>query len=215
MIDLQSVQRRLGFAGTADVVRRYQSHYVDVFAPASRVLDLGCGEGIFLDLLRASGRQGIGVDSSAEDLAPARVRGLDVKEGDAIVYLETLDREFDGIFCAHLVEHLTSESAVRLIGGAYRALRPGGYLVLITADVRDLKVWTERFWLDLTHIRPYPEALLVSFCTALGFRVERSGNDPRSGLGDSLLARVRTVFRALRFGAHGHRGDVFVIARRP
>ncbi len=214
-MDLQAVQRRLGFAGTAEVVRRYQSRYVDVFAPASQVLDLGCGEGIFLDLLRTSGRHGIGVDTSAEELAAARARGLEVKESDAIAYLEALDRQFDGIFCAHLIEHLPSESVVRLLRGAHRALRPGGCLVLITPDIRDLEVCTERFWLDLTHVRPYPEALLVSLCTALGFQVERSGNDPKSARGDSLPVRIRALLRALRFGAHGYRGDVFVIARRP
>lgn len=213
MSDLQALQRRMGFAGDAPAVRAYQNTYVDWFAPGARVLDLGCGEGVFLDLLRASGRSGIGVDSSPVDLAPARARGLEVVEGDAIAYLEQA-RDFDGIFCAHVIEHLPPALAVRLIEGAHRALKPGGVLVLITPEIRDLEVLTERFWLDLTHVRPYPEPLLVRLCTALGFEVVRSGNDPRSARGNSLPARVRRLLRFLRLGSHGYRGDVFVVARR-
>jgi SAM-dependent methyltransferase len=214
MSGLQALQRRLGFAGDDAGVRRYQAHYVDVFPPGARVLDVGCGEGVFLDLLRAAGRHGVGVDSSADDLAPARARGLEVVEDDGIAYLEREAGAYDGVFCAHVIEHLPPEVAVRLITAAHRALKPGGRLVLITPEIRDLEVLTERFWLDLTHVRPYPESLLVRLCTALGFQVERSGNDPRSARGNRLPARVRRLFRGLRFGAHGYRGDVFVIARR-
>ena len=213
MSDLQALQRRLGFAGDASAVRPYQGAYVDLFPRGARVLDLGCGAGVFLDLLRDAGRNGIGVDSSAADLAPARARGLEVVEADAIAYLERA-RDFDGIFCAHVIEHLPPAAAVRLIEGAHRALKPGGRLVLITPEIRDLEVLTERFWLDLTHVRPYPEKLLVQLCTALGFVVERSGNDPRSARGDSPPARVRRFLRFLRLGSHGYRGDVFVVARR-
>jgi 2-polyprenyl-3-methyl-5-hydroxy-6-metoxy-1,4-benzoquinol methylase len=214
MSGLQALQRRLGFAGDDAAVRRYQAHFVPVFPPGARVLDVGCGEGVFLDLLRAAGRQGVGVDSSADDLAPARARGLEVVQDDGIAYLERAEASFDGVFCAHVIEHLPPEAAVRLLTAAHRALRPGGRLVLITPEIRDLEVLTERFWLDLTHVRPYPERLLVQLCTAHGFAIERSGNDPRSARGDSFPARVRGLFRFLRFGSHGYRGDVFVIARR-
>ena len=210
----QALQRRLGFAGDDTAVRRYQAHYVEVFPPGARVLDVGCGEGVFLDLLRSAGRNGVGVDASADDLAPARARGLEVVQDDGIAYLERSPAAFDGVFCAHVIEHLQPEAAVRLITAAHRAIRPGGRLVLITPEIRDLEVLTERFWLDLTHVRPYPERLLIQLCAKHGFEVERSGNDPRSARGDSLPARVRRFFRSLRFGAHGYRGDVFVIARR-
>jgi SAM-dependent methyltransferase len=212
--DLQALQRSLGFAGDAAAVRGYQSHYVEVFPPGARVLDLGCGEGIFLDLLRGAGRHGVGVDSSPVDLAPARAKGLEVVESDALVYLGNQEAMFDGIFCAHLIEHLPTAAAVQLLTDAHRALRPGGRLVLITPDARDLEVMTGRFWLDLTHVRPYPELLLVRLCGALGYEVERSGNGPRSARGDSKKARKESFYRTLRFGPHGYRGDVFVVARR-
>lgn len=216
MTDLQAIQRRMGFAGNDEAVRRYQRHYVDVFAPGARVLDIGCGGGVFLDALRASGRQGVGVDGSEEELAAARARGLDVARADALDYLDGAPSEsFGGVFCAHLIEHLPPEVATRLVAGIHRVLAPGGRVVLITPEIRDLEVWTERFWLDLTHVRPYPERLLVGMLEALGFRVIRSGNDPRSGRGSGPRVWLPGWWRALRLGELGWRGDVFVIAEKP
>jgi SAM-dependent methyltransferase len=216
MTDLQAIQRRLGFAGNDEAVRRYQRHYVDVFAPGARVLDVGCGGGVFLEALRASGRHGVGVDGSEEELAAARARGLDVVSADGLDYLGATPAEsFGGVFCAHLIEHLSPEGATRLIEGIHRVLAPGGRVVLITPDVRDLEVWTERFWLDLTHVRPYPARLLVGLLQVLGFRVIRSGNDPRSGRGSGPRVWLPGWWRALRLGELGWRGDTFVIAEKP
>jgi O-antigen chain-terminating methyltransferase len=216
MTDLQAIQRRMGFAGNDEAVRRYQRHYVDAFAPGARVLDIGCGGGVFLEALRASGRHGVGVDGSDEELAGARSRGLDVVCADALDYLDAGPAgSFGGVFCAHLIEHLPPEGATRLIEGIHRVLAPGGRVVLITPDVRDLEVWTERFWLDLTHARPYPERLLVGLLAALGFRVIRSGNDPRSGRGSGPRTWLPGLWRALRLGELRWRGDVFVIAEKP
>ena len=213
-MDLQEFQSRLGFAGRESSVRYYQSHYVSAFPPGSRVLDVGCGEGVFLGLLREGGRSGIGVDSSPTDLARARERGLEVVEQDALEYLAHQEQAFDGIFCAHLIEHLPPAVAVQLVQRFHRALRAGGRLVLLTPDARDLEVLTERFWLDLTHARPYPLPLLARMLEVVGFTVIERGNDPRSGRGDSWRSLPVRWWRALRFGSHGYRGDAYVIAQR-
>jgi SAM-dependent methyltransferase len=214
-MDLQELQRRLGVGGETQAVARYQGRYVRVFPPAARVLDLGCGEGVFLQLLRESGRGGLGVDNHPADVARARARGLEVVEQDALAYLGAAHEVFDGVFCAHLIEHLAPADAVRLLEGARDALRPGGRMVVITPDPRDLEVLAERFWLDLTHVRPYPLALLVPLLAALGFAVLEHGNDPRSARGRMLRHLPRRAWRWLRLGEHAYRGDAFVIAARP
>jgi SAM-dependent methyltransferase len=212
--DLQELQLRMGFAGVEASVRAYQRRYVEVFAPGARVLDVGCGEGVFLALLKDAGRVGIGVDRSPADIARARARGLEVVEQDALAFIAEHRESFDGVFCAHLIEHLTPSDAVELIEGFRAALKPGGRLVLITPEVRDLEVLTERFWLDLTHVRPYPQALLNALLPALGFDVIESGNDPASARGRSWRSLPKRLWRALRFGDHGYRGDVYVVAAR-
>lgn len=216
MTDLQAIQRRMGFAGDDRAVRRYQWHYAGEFAPGARVLDIGCGGGVFLDALRESGRRGVGVDGSAEEIAPALARGLEVTCADALGYLqEAPAASFGGVFCAHLIEHLPPATAVGMLENVHRVLEPGGRVVLITPDPLDLEVWTERFWLDLTHVRPYPRKLLVGLLGALGFRVIRSGNDPNSGRGSGPRVWLPGLWRALRLGEHGWCGDTFVIAEKP
>jgi SAM-dependent methyltransferase len=213
--DLQELQSRLGFSGGEGAVRGYQRRYVAVFGTGARVLDLGCGPGVFLDLLREAGRRGVGLERSPAEAARARARGHEVIEQDALSYLAGQREAFDGAFCAHVIEHLAAPEAVELLRGLHRALRPGGRLVLVTPDVRDLEVLTERFWLDLTHVRPYPIPLLVGLLGQLGFQVVRAGNDEHSGRGSSWRGLLRRLWRALRFGPYGERGDAYVIAERP
>lgn len=214
MTDLQELQRRLGFAGSRDAVRAYQADYVRWFAPGARVVDIGCGEGVFLDLLREQGRHAVGVDASPSEVALARARGHEVHEDDAVAFLRAHPGGFDGVFCAHVIEHLPPAAAVAFLDAARAALAPGGVLALITPDPADLEVWTERFWLDLTHVRPYPRVLLVAMLEALGFTMLASGNDPNSARGSSWRGAPKRWWRRLRFGPHGYRGDTFVVARR-
>jgi len=214
MTNLQHLQRRLGFAGGREDVAFYQRHYAAWFPAGGRVLDVGCGEGVFLEHLKASGLETTGVDSSPDDVAAARARGIDVVQEDALTFLARSPRAFEGIFCAHVIEHLPTDAAVRLIEHMRDALTPGGRAIVITPDPRDLEVITERFWLDLTHVRPYPEVLLVALFRELGFRVLAHGNDPRSARRTSWKNWPMHLFQRLRFGRHGYRGDVFVVAER-
>jgi 2-polyprenyl-3-methyl-5-hydroxy-6-metoxy-1,4-benzoquinol methylase len=214
MTDLQRLQRRLGFAGDREAVALYQNHYASWFPAKGRVLDVGCGEGVFLEHLRANGYRAIGVDSSADDVAAARARGLEVVQDDALAFLARSRGAFEGIFCAHVIEHLPTDGAVSLIEHVREALTPGGRAIVITPDPLDLEVITERFWLDLTHVRPYPEALLVSLFRELGFRVLAHGNDPRSARRASWKNWPIHLYQRLRFGRHAFRGDVFVVAER-
>jgi len=214
MTDLQRLQRRFGFAGNREDVAHYQRHYAEWFPARGRVLDIGCGEGVFLEHLRANGHAATGVDSSADDVAAAHARGLEVIQDDALAFLARSPNSFEGIFCAHVIEHMPPEVAVLLIERMRDALTAGGRAIVITPDPLDLEVITERFWLDLTHVRPYPEVLLVAMFRELGFRVLAHGNDPRSARRANWKNWPRHLYQRLRFGRHGFRGDVFVVAER-
>ena len=56
--------------------------------PGERILDLGCGDGALTERLVAAGAKVVGVDSSAEQIAAARARGLDarVMSGEALTF---------------------------------------------------------------------------------------------------------------------------------
>src|SRR4051794_19692386 len=109
-----------------DEIRRRQAPYVDDFREAAPVLDVGCGRGEFLTLLREAGVEARGVDADADMAAFCRGEGLDVEHADALAYLEaTAEGSLGGLFAAHVVEHLPPPALVRFLELAASRLRPG------------------------------------------------------------------------------------------
>lgn len=177
-LDLAEISR--GFADLR-AEHRIRSGYLRWFVPGGRVLDVGCGHGAFLDVARAAGLRVTGIDASARVVAAPASRGHDVAVGDALDGLRARAAEpVDGVLCAHLIEHMDGAGAARLIAAAAAALRPRGALVLVTPNFRSPVVREELFWLDPTHVRPYPRALLERLCRAAGLQVVASYDDPAS-----------------------------------
>lgn len=164
----------------AEHTRRVRSFYAPRFDGASPVLEVGCGQGEFLDLLRERGVDARGVDVDEGMVARGRARGHDVALGDAITYLEgsVAAGSLGGVFCAHLLEHLVADDAFRLVDAAGRALRPGGVLVLVVPNPACHAVLTHDFWCDPTHIRFYDVPLIEFLCTQAGLMVAESGTNP-------------------------------------
>jgi SAM-dependent methyltransferase len=69
-------------------------------------------------------------------------------------------RKFSGAVLTHVVEHCDGATTMALIAACARVLEPGGRLLIATPNARNLIVLEETFWLDPTHVRPYPRALL-------------------------------------------------------
>lgn len=136
------------------------------------VLDLGCGRGESLALLRDQGIPARGVDSSARMVALCRERGLDAMEGDLFGTLAGVEEgSLGAVVSFHVIEHLPVGSLDRLVRLAYRALKPGGVLILETPSPLSMIVAARNFWLDPTHIRPvHPESLKLMY--------ELAGFDP-------------------------------------
>ena len=93
--------------------------------PGSRVVDLGCGSGVFTDALRRRGYRCTGVDLSPKLIAIARARYCDSEfiEGD-VEQLPFDGASFDGVLLSGLVHHLPDPS--RCAAEVFRILRSGG-----------------------------------------------------------------------------------------
>jgi O-antigen chain-terminating methyltransferase len=159
------------FRGSSEEIRGKLSDYVPYFRGSSPVLDLGCGRGEFLDLLREAGIDGLGIDGNTEMIGRCRERGLSAEVGDVIDFVAAREpTSLGGIFAAQLVEHLPP----RLLGGflesCHRALRPGGRLVLETVNPRSLVALVEAFYRDLSHEKPLHPETLDFVLRAAGFR---------------------------------------------
>lgn len=192
------------FAPPAQVIGR-QRKFVRFFSDmgARRVLDVGCGRGLFLQLLRDSGIEETGIDISETLVQQCRQAGFHVEQGDALVVLRQFQaggKRFDGIFCSHVIEHLEGERPAELIGLCAAVLAPRGRLVLITPNVENLQVLTEGFWLDLSHRRFIPRILAETLMGDAGLRVISSETDPDTqGRWDAAPWWRKTMWR-LAFG---------------
>jgi SAM-dependent methyltransferase len=156
--------------GLTDGVRARQSGYVGALRPHAPVLDVGCGRGELLTLLRDAGVEARGVDADADMVACARAEGLDVEQADAIEHLERLDPgSLGAIFSAQLVEHLPPPTLVRFLELARTRLRPGGPLVIETINpVSPLAL--RNYFADLTHAQPLVPETLSLLVKHAGFR---------------------------------------------
>ena len=159
--DYQYVAFEDRFRGSDDEIREKLRAYVPLFAGASDVLDIGCGRGEFLALLKAAGVSARGVDTNQEMVATACERGLDAVHADALAYLESLpDGSLGGLMAAQVVEHLAPPYLSRLLAAAFQKLRPGAPIVIETINPACWLAFFSSYIRDFTHAQPvHPETL--------------------------------------------------------
>lgn len=155
------------YRGSFELIKSRLEIYLPFVSPlkalsrSPKALDLGCGRGEWLELLQQHGFQAKGVDLNEGMLQECKARNLDVFQGDAIAYLKDLpDESLHVISAFHLVEHIPFDILQQLIAEAHRVLLPGGLMILETPNPESLLVGTSSFYLDPTHERPLPSALL-------------------------------------------------------
>jgi O-antigen chain-terminating methyltransferase len=173
---LADVQPRLieAFRGGEDEIRGRMDGYLPALQSAAPVLDLGCGRGELLVMLREAGVEAAGVESDFALVQAALRRGLEVAQGDALESLRSRPAESLGAITAiHLLEHLEPGLALELIAEARRVLRPGGTLLVECPNPHTIRVGASDYWIDPTHRRPLPPETLELFAITSGLEVER------------------------------------------
>ncbi len=119
------------------------------------LLDVGCGRGEWLELLREEGYRARGIDSNGAAVRQCRELGLDVAEAEVIDHLRGLDRgSLDVVTGFHLIEHLSFPTLVALFDEAFAVLKSGGMIILETPNPTNILVSAYDFYRDPGHIRP-------------------------------------------------------------
>jgi SAM-dependent methyltransferase len=150
------------FRGSEAEITERQRRYVPLFRGADWVLDLGCGRGEFLDVLRDEGIAARGIDLDPTMVQRCREKGHDVERSDAITYLSGLeDGTLPAAFAAQVIEHLPPDVLQELLALLRRKLVPGGIAVLETVNPHSPPA-LKAFWTDITHQHPlFPEVSLA------------------------------------------------------
>lgn len=152
------------FRGDPKEIRERLKYYLPFFQEAGKttdILDLGCGSGDWLDLLRDEGLRARGVEINTVMLDACRARQLEVVEADMLAYLHGLpDSCLNVVTAFHLIEHVPFETMLELFEEIRRVLRPGGLVMLETPSPENLVVAACNFYSDPTHHKPvYPHTL--------------------------------------------------------
>jgi glycosyltransferase involved in cell wall biosynthesis/SAM-dependent methyltransferase len=164
------------FRGSRDLIKSRLRVYLPFIEPLLALdadglaVDLGCGRGEWLELLREAGFAAQGVDRNEQSTADCRARGLQVTTHDAVAFLEELPTSSRLLVSGfHVAEHLAFATLMELVQEAHRVLKPGGLLILECPNPENLVVATSSFYLDPTHQKILPPALLEFVLHFQGF----------------------------------------------
>ena len=161
---------------------------LDWLAPATgeSILDLGCGDGQLTKRIAATGATVVGLDSSPQMAAAARLLGIEVTVGDAEA-LPFESASFDAVFSNAALHWVRNHDA--MLSGVKRVLKPGGRFVAefggfgnIAAIRVAMHTAIERFGFDGSkddvNYYPTPE-IYTRRLKQHGFAVERIALIPR------------------------------------
>jgi len=157
------------FRGSEEEIRRNQEFYKPYFTGRHDVLDIGCGRGEFLETMREIGVNARGIDLGIESVEYCRGKGLRADEADLFTFLaQEPEGAFDGIFSSQVVEHLEPGRLPEMIRLCASRLRRGGLLAIETPNPDCLAIFATYFYLDPTHTRPVPHALVEFYMEEAG-----------------------------------------------
>lgn len=157
--------------GDRELVKGRHQPYLEYFTGCESVLDIGCGRGEFLELIKEKGIGGYGIDIEGDAVQYCIDAGLAARQAEAIEHLSGLpDDSLDGIFLSQVAEHLTPNELIEMIGLAYNKMKVGGYIVVETPNPQCLLVFASFFFADLSHVQPiHPETMRFLLLSA-GFK---------------------------------------------
>ncbi len=159
------------FRGSKEEIKEKLKIYLPILKnhKNKKIVDLGCGRGEFLELLKEKGfNKLLGVDINEEMLKESSV---EYEIDDALSFLKKQKNKSIGtIVSFHMIEHMEFEKVLEIIKEAFRVLEDDGILIFETPNPESLKVISENFWVDFTHKKPIPMQLLQFSIEYVGFK---------------------------------------------
>ncbi|MFA5022567.1 MAG: methyltransferase domain-containing protein [Patescibacteria group bacterium] len=134
------------------------------------ILDLGCGRGEWLKIIKQAGYNALGVDQNETMVNFCKEQGLTAVTSNLFDYLKTRRaNQFNLVTAFHLIEHLSFSEQMKLLVEINRILTPRGLVIIETPNPENLSVANHYFYLDPSHKRPVPPLLLDFLLKEAGF----------------------------------------------
>ncbi|MFA5234811.1 MAG: class I SAM-dependent methyltransferase [Sulfurimonas sp.] len=151
------------FRGSREEIKKRANQYLSYIKDLpfetnkTKILDIGCGRGEWLELLKENGYNARGIDINSLMVKISKDLFLDALEADAIEYLGIQkDESISCISGFHIVEHLPFELLMTLLKESHRVLQKGGMVLFETPNPENLVVGAHMFYKDMTHKNPLP-----------------------------------------------------------
>lgn len=142
-----------------------------LFRDCKNVLDIGCGTGTFLKILKEAGIGGYGIDLNEDYTLLCERRGFNVINDDAVSHLRSLEpKSIDGVFISQLVEHLSGDELLEILRLCYEKMQYEAYIVISTPNIRSMLVSSNLFYLDPTHRSHVHPDVLNFMLESCGYR---------------------------------------------
>lgn len=163
------------FRGEESIIKQRQSIYLPYVKisyeknPDKLWIDVGCGRGEFIGLLKEIGVEVVGVEINQLNVDICQSRGLKVVKDDAIHFLSLQENNsLLGISALQVVEHFEKNTLFKFLNICYEKILRQGVLILETVNIRN-EIAAKHFYLDYTHISPIMPEFLKIYLEFLGF----------------------------------------------
>ncbi len=185
------------FRGSQEIIKERLKKYVAIIEEIDQknnhdhtnVLDIGCGRGEWLELLKENRFVYLGIDVNQTMINVCKEKNLNVQCTDALSYLKVQKGEsYYAITGFQIAEHLKPEELTEMVQEAYRILKPGGVAIFETPNPENLIVGACNFYYDSTHNRPIPPERLRFLAEYVGFaKVELLRSNPYNAIDEQKL----------------------------
>ncbi len=169
--------------------------FIERHQPPGRLLDIGCGLGLFVEVAGQRGWDAWGLDINEHAVSWAKANVTDQVDVGTMADLGATDASFDCITMFDVIEHVADPREE--LQAVWRALRPGGLLVVLTPDAGALvsRALGSR-WLEMKRA---PEHLQFFSADGLAALLRHAGFTPIEWHSAGKIASLRNLLADLRF----------------
>jgi SAM-dependent methyltransferase len=191
--------RRLAEAGLKLRNQAEVLPFIEAVGPGARVLDLGCGSGHDLQLMRKVGLDASGLDASRTQLELAGVLnpGAELLQKNFLFYTPK-ENEWDGVWANRSLHHFAPEATQRVVASLFRGLKRGGTLGVVVYEGdggfedRDGDLAGPSRWMQ-----PWREKAISSMIEQSGFVISKVGRQPANGAQGHALPSLLILARKI------------------